>query len=174
MEATIIKSWTRTANLRRWLRRPDCPEAVKQLKVLFNKHFVPVNAHSQIEKPVQLKSSRRAYFKLDGTNFSRASTHEGNASIIYRATPSTAPIAGQIRDIVTGPDNAFCLHVRPYKPLSGSLYDPFVRYPYLQGTTYASRLQEVEHIIELDDIVAHAARFDYSHGRSVLVNLSRQ
>ncbi|KAJ3832861.1 hypothetical protein F5878DRAFT_435281 [Lentinula raphanica] len=32
MEATIVKTMARTANLRRWLRRPDCPAAVQQLK----------------------------------------------------------------------------------------------------------------------------------------------
>ncbi|KAE9395576.1 hypothetical protein BT96DRAFT_776692, partial [Gymnopus androsaceus JB14] len=39
LESTIMKSQLRIANIRRWLRRIDCPEALKQLKILFDKCF---------------------------------------------------------------------------------------------------------------------------------------
>ncbi|KAE9387574.1 hypothetical protein BT96DRAFT_993174 [Gymnopus androsaceus JB14] len=173
MESAIMKSVARTANLRHWLRRPACPEAVRQLKVLFDKCFVPANAPSQTNEFVAMKGVRRAYAKHDGVNFSGSSTHAGNASIIYRPIPDHAPIAGQIQWIESKGDTVR-LHVRPYQQLSKALYDPFLKYPHFSATTYSSVLGEKEDVINLDDIISHAARYDYSYGRSVLVNLSRQ
>ncbi|KAE9383777.1 hypothetical protein BT96DRAFT_960987 [Gymnopus androsaceus JB14] len=161
MELTIVKTLVRTANLRRWLHRPDCPEAVRQIKVLFDKCFVP------------RKGAFRAYAKHNGVNFSPHTTHKGNANIIYRPTCSGTLLAGQIQRI-ENVGNTVRLHVRRHSPLSTSLYDPFLRYPHLQAKTYSSNLSDTEDIIDLDDIVAHAARYDYSHGRSVMLNLSRQ
>ncbi|KAJ3985772.1 hypothetical protein F5890DRAFT_1408825, partial [Lentinula detonsa] len=164
-------------NLRRWLRHPDCPEAVRQLKILFDKCFVPANATSETKEFIKMKGTHRAYAKFDGIYFSPSATHAGNASIIYRPTPSEAPVAGQIQRIenvfTDGQNSGIRLHVRSYVRLAKSLYDPFVRYPHLQATTYSSILKDTEDDIGLDDIIAHAARYDYSHGRSVIVNLSR-
>ena len=178
MEATIIKAVTHSANIRRWLRRPDCPEAVRQLKVLFDKCFIPANAPHQDNDLRPTKGPRCAHVKWDGVNFSRYSTHAGNATIIYRPSPTEKPIGGQIQDIINistsnGLTVQVQLHVRPFERLPRLLYDPFVRYPYLLASTYSSKLQEKVDMINLDDIVAHAARFDYSFDRTVIVNLSR-
>ncbi|KAG7093911.1 hypothetical protein E1B28_007547 [Marasmius oreades] len=175
-ESTMMKTIARTANIRRWLRRPDCPTAIKQLKVLFDKSFVPANATIESEPLREIKGSRRAYAKHDGHNFSGFKTHEGNASIIYRPASTDSPRAGQIQwieNIKTSDGDAALLHVRPYQPLRKAVYDPFVRYPHLDVKTYSSTLSDTEHIIQLDDVVAHAARFDYSQGRSVFLNLAR-
>ncbi|KAJ3926665.1 MAG: hypothetical protein NXY57DRAFT_867152, partial [Lentinula lateritia] len=174
MESTIIKSWARTANLRRWLHRPDCPQAIKQVQVIFNKCFVPVNAPRFTEDFVQAKGLHRAYVQSNGVNFSGVETHIGNATIIYRSAASEIPIPGQIQFIENAPTrSALRLHVRAYRQLPTNIYDPFLQYPYLQSATYLSRLSDTEEIISLDNVVSHAARFDYSHGRSVFVNLSR-
>ncbi|KAE9388055.1 hypothetical protein BT96DRAFT_960281 [Gymnopus androsaceus JB14] len=134
MELTIVKTLVRTANLRHWLHRPDCPEAVRQLKVLFNKCFVPVNAPHNTGEFTERKGAFRAYAKHNGVNFSPHTTHKGNANIIYRPMSGGTPLAGQIQRI----ENI--------------------------GNT---------DIIDLDDIVAHAACYNYSYGRSVMLNLSR-
>lgn len=99
--------------------------------------------------------------------------HKGNANIIYRTMSSGAPLAGQIQQI-ENVGITVRLHVRRHLPLSTSLYDPFLRYPHLQAKTYSSTLSHAEDIIDLDDIIAHAAHYDYSHNRSVMLNLSRQ
>jgi hypothetical protein len=179
MESTIVKTFTRTANLRRWLHRPDCPEAIRQLKVFFDNCFVPANAPRTTEEFVERTGVHRANVHHNGVIFSRAATHSGNSTIIYRPTPNDKPVAGQIQRIENirtpeGKNHAVQLHVRSYQPLTNSLHDPFLRYIHFHARTYSSTLKEVEDIIELDDIVAHAARFDYSHGRSVFVSLSRQ
>ncbi|KAE9402152.1 hypothetical protein BT96DRAFT_779023, partial [Gymnopus androsaceus JB14] len=172
MELTIVKTLVQTANLRRWLHRPDCPEAVQQLKVLFDKCFVLVNAPCTTGEFTERKGAFRAYAKHNGVNFSPHTMHKGNANIIYRLTSSGTPLAGQIQRI-ENIGNTISLHVQQHLPLSTSLYNPFLWYPHLQAKTYSSNLSDKEDIIDLDDIVAHAACYDYSHRRLIMLNLSR-
>lgn len=175
MESTIIKSWARTANLRRWLHRPECPQVIKQVQVIFNKYFVPVNAPNMTEEFVRSKVSRRAHAKLNGFNFSGVETHLGNATIIYHSSKRGNSVAGQIQWIENAATpSALRFHVRAYQQLASQSFDPFIRYPYLQATTYSSHLSDTEEIISFDSIVSHAARYDYSNDRSVFINLSRQ
>ncbi|KAJ3765118.1 hypothetical protein FB446DRAFT_833337 [Lentinula raphanica] len=178
MEATIVKTMARTANLRRWLRRPNCPEAVQQLKILFDRSFVPVSVSQNDDESVEMKGTHRAYVKYGNGRLSPVDTHAGNSNIIYRRSPGESPVAGQIQYIenvhLSGKNIGVRLHVRSYNPLSKASHDPFLRYIHFPATTYSSTLREIVDIIELDDVVAHAARYDYSYGRSVLVNLSRQ
>ena len=174
MESTIIKTLARTANIRRWLRRPECPGAVKQLKILFDKCFIPANA-SPPQENRKIKGATQAYARHKGVNFSGVNTHSGNSHIIYR-TERNPPVAGQIQyieNVTTSHGVEIRLHVRSFLPLPKTLFDPFRRYPHFQATTYSSKLSVRDDIIHLDDVVAHAARFDFSHDRSVLVNLSR-
>lgn len=111
MEMTIVKTLVRTANLRRWLHRPDCPEAVRQLKVLFDKCFIPVNAPPSTDEFTERKGAFRAYAQHNGVKFSPHTTHKGNANIIYRPTCGEAPLAGQIQQI-ENIGNTVRLHVR--------------------------------------------------------------
>lgn len=179
MEATIVKTMARTANIRRWLHRSDCPDAVRFLKDLFDRCFVPVNGSDNSDEFVQRKGKGRAYVAYDGGKLSPAGTHEGNSTIIYRASPCSPAVAGQIQFIENvhrpnGHNTGVRLHVRPHEPLSKALYDPFSRYPHFNARTYSSTLREAEDIIDLDGVVSAAARYDYSYGRSVVVNLSRE
>jgi hypothetical protein len=41
MEATTARSFMQALNLQRWLKRPDCPEVIRQFKHLFDKSFTP-------------------------------------------------------------------------------------------------------------------------------------
>ncbi|KAE9383671.1 hypothetical protein BT96DRAFT_961004 [Gymnopus androsaceus JB14] len=164
MEATIMKTMARTANIRCWLRRSDCPDAVRLLKGLFDRCFIPVNGTDNSDEFVQRKGTHCAYVAHDGGKLSPFDTHKGNSTIIYR------PFAFHPE----GQNTGVRLHVRPHEPLSKALHDPFLKYPHFNARTYSSTLREAEDIIELDDVVSPAARYDYSYGRSVLVSLSRQ
>ncbi|KAF5351480.1 hypothetical protein D9757_012880 [Collybiopsis confluens] len=179
MESTIVKTMARTANIRRWLRRPDCPNAIHILKSLFDKCFVPVGQSDNLNEFVERKGTHRAYVAYDGGNLSPFKTHPGNSTIIYRPSPSEPPVAGQIQAIENvfsrdGHNTGIRLHVRRYNPLSKALYDPFLQFPHFNAKTYSTTLRVAEDVVGLDDIVAHAARYDYSYGRSVLVSLSKQ
>ncbi|KAF7318521.1 hypothetical protein HMN09_00362000 [Mycena chlorophos] len=43
LETTLTRSFFRGAALRRWLRRPDCPRVIQELKALFDKTFPSYN-----------------------------------------------------------------------------------------------------------------------------------
>jgi len=179
MEATIVKTMARTANIRHWLRRPDCPNAIRVLKDLFDKCFVPVSRPDTLNEFVECKGTHRAYVAYDGGNLSPFKTHPGNSTIIYRPSPSKPPVAGQIQSIENlhnhdGQNTGVRLHVQRHNPLSKGLYDPFLQFSHFNAKTYSTTLRAAEDIIGLDNIVAHAARYDYSHGWSVMVSLSRQ
>ncbi|KAE9386654.1 hypothetical protein BT96DRAFT_838878 [Gymnopus androsaceus JB14] len=123
-----------------------------------------------------MKGIRCAYAWFNSVNFSGVETHAGNANIFYRPSPNQAPVAGQIQWIKKKPmpnGTILHLHVWPYKQLLKHLYDPFLQYPHFSATMYSLTLSTTADVITLDDIIAHAACFDYSLGRSVLVNLSR-
>lgn len=174
MERTIMESHNRAANIRRWLRRPDCPEAVRQVKILFDKTFIPVNSTSTLEDTSLQTSSNpvRAHHRHAGVNFSRESTHAGNATVIYRTKNSTENLAGQIEEILfTGAKVVF--RVRRQAPLPPDQYDPFIRYSHYPAKTYSSKMTATVDTIEPTSVVCHAARFDFSHDRSVLCSLSR-
>ncbi|KAJ3792200.1 hypothetical protein GGU11DRAFT_693808, partial [Lentinula aff. detonsa] len=178
MESTIMRTVARTANLRHWLQRRDCPEAIHQLKVLFDKCFVPANAPSSSDKFVEQKGPHRAYVKHNSVNLSPSDTHAGNANIIYRPSASEPPIAGQVQRIENihtsdGKNTDVRIHVRRYNPMSKALYDPFLWYPHLLAKSYSISLNAQVNVIDLDDVIAHAACYDYSHGQLVLVDMSR-
>ncbi|KAE9394820.1 hypothetical protein BT96DRAFT_998143 [Gymnopus androsaceus JB14] len=138
---------------------PDCPDAVRLLKGLFDRCFIPVNGTDNSDEFVQRKGTHRAYVAHDGGKLSPFDTHKGNSTIIYRPLPSSPPVAPE------GQNTGVRLHVRPHEPLSKALHDPFLKYPHFNARTYSSTLREAEDIIELDDVVSPAARYDYSYGR---------
>ncbi|THU81186.1 hypothetical protein K435DRAFT_622741, partial [Dendrothele bispora CBS 962.96] len=176
VEGTIMKSQLRVANIRRWLRRPDCPEAIKQLKILFDKCFVLANSSPTTNERVEVKGTHRSYVRFDGVIFSPWATHEGNSNIFYRPSPAAEPVAGRIErinNIWTPNGVTIRLLVRQNLPLPKRVYDPFHRFPDFPGKTYSSQTKNSLDDIGLDDIVTHAARFDFSHDRSVFCNLSR-
>jgi len=167
-----MKSQLRVANIHHWLRRTDCPEALKQLKILFDKCFVPTESPEEHFKP----GSHRSYVKHNGAVFSPYLTHEGNATIVYRPNPNENPIAGRIKqidNIVTLNGTHTRLLVRAHLPLPKASYDPFRIFPDFPVKTYSTHMKDSLDVVDLDDVVIHAARFDFSHNRSVFLNLSR-
>ena len=41
MELTLLHSFLRAGNLKRWLAKPDCPTVIKECKLLFDKIYFP-------------------------------------------------------------------------------------------------------------------------------------
>ena len=97
---------------------------------------------------------------------------EGNSSVIYRTYPSTTQVAGNIEAIEDIEDHVR-FHVRRNLELPRDLIDPFCRYPHFSATTYSSHQSAVLDVVDLEDIVSHAAKFDFSEERTVFLNLSR-
>lgn len=90
LEATLLKSHMRGANLWQWLNRPDCPEIIQQFKNLFDKAF-----SSHIPQIQEMSTSGRtdvAYYAHNGVMFSCCSTHLGNSLVLYYPPHSSLPL----------------------------------------------------------------------------------
>ncbi|KJA16575.1 hypothetical protein HYPSUDRAFT_1064401 [Hypholoma sublateritium FD-334 SS-4] len=175
LEQTILESYSKGANLRRWLRRSDCPEVIRQFKVLFDKAF---SSHIHADSEPRLNSGplpvEVAHYRHDGVNFSRAKTHMGNSLILYYPTPTSAsPIAGSIQKITTS-NQGVRLHVQRQASLEPGQRDPFMRYPSFPAKTYSAEMQHMSHldIIGFPSVVTHVARYEFKD-RAVIMDLSR-
>ncbi|KAJ7602580.1 hypothetical protein FB45DRAFT_758086 [Roridomyces roridus] len=171
LEGILTRSFLRGASLRRWLRRSDCPEVIKQFKAMFDRAFSP---RTDSDSPPLAKDGERAHYTFNGANFSRASTHLGNSLILYYPSHSAiTPIPGSIENIVCeGGTTTFS--VRPHEVLPPGKMDPFLRYhPYLPATTYSSEMQPTTHKISPSMVLSHCARFEFSDDRAVILNLAR-
>ncbi|KAJ7186316.1 hypothetical protein GGX14DRAFT_382951 [Mycena pura] len=170
LEGTLTMSFFRGATLRRWLRRPDCPEIVQQFRAIFERTFSPQAGTS----PPLVQDGDRAHYMYNGTNYSRASTHVGNSILMYYPTAAAdTPIPGSIERIISkGSTTSFV--IRRYAPLSPGQFDPFSRYrPHFPAFTYSSKFEDVVDTIDPSLVLSHCARFEFSDNRAVLLNLSR-
>jgi hypothetical protein len=175
LEATILQSHTRGANLRRWLKRPDCPEAVKQFKSIFDRAFDSSPSTNKTHQNLpKFKQCEHAHYTYHGVNFSRSSTHLGNSLVLYYPRQSsTTPIAGSIQKIVTSDDQVH-FFIKRQATLPSTQFDPFQRYPLFPAKVYSSRMDDgPEDRVPPQSVVSHVARFKFSSNRAVILNLSR-
>jgi hypothetical protein len=176
LEGSILKSYMRGANLRRWLNRPDCPEVIRQFRRLFNKAFSSSNLQDENvnQDAPKSKQHEHAHHTYNGAVFSRSSTHLGNSLISYYPTPSsTTPIAGSIQKIMTSDDQVYFL-VKRQAPLPQSKFDPFRRYTTFPATVYSSKMDDgPDDRVCPQSVLSHIARFEFSSERAVILNLSR-
>ncbi|KAJ3748450.1 hypothetical protein DFH05DRAFT_1520029 [Lentinula detonsa] len=125
---------------------------------VWHQHADPTNARYGLSAMNRRSSSGRGFAAF--VTFS-----PGGSGVLRRRTEVSHTSDGKNTDVR--------IHVRRYNPISKALYDPFLRYPHLLAKSYSTSLNAQVDVIDLDDVIAHAARYDYSHGRSVLVNMSR-
>ncbi|CAK5269091.1 unnamed protein product [Mycena citricolor] len=170
LESTLSRSFLCGAAIRRWLRRPDCPPVFQELKVLFEKTSPAYNSPS--DSPPLTTDGERAHYRRNGTNFSRSRMHLGNSLVLYYPPKSRHTIAGSNEAIIAhGTDITF--RIRRQEPLAHGIRDPFARYwPYFPARTYSSSMSNIVDKVPLDDVVAHYARFTFSDGRCVVLDLS--
>jgi hypothetical protein len=75
-ERIILQTWTRMANLRRWLLRADCPPLLREFYGIMCRFLNIADDQTTVEHTnleVNDGQSRlRAHYDLDGTHFSRA------------------------------------------------------------------------------------------------------
>ncbi|CAK5266451.1 unnamed protein product [Mycena citricolor] len=170
LEATLSRSFLRGASIRRWLRRDDCPPVFHELKALFEKTFPSYN--TPLDSAPLANDGERAHYKRNGINFSRAKTHLGNSLVLYYPHKSRHAIAGSIEVIsMRGEDVTF--RIRRQAPLAPGIHDPFARYwPYFPARTYSSSMSDTVDLIPLHNVISHYARFNFSDGRCVVLDLA--
>ncbi|KAJ7306722.1 hypothetical protein DFH08DRAFT_720715 [Mycena albidolilacea] len=173
LEGILTKSFLRGATLRRWLRRPDCPEIIKQFKAIFDRAF---GQRSKVvgTSPPLVKDGDCAQYMYNGTSFSRASTHLGNSLVLYYPSSSAStPIAGSIERILSRREETSFIICRQ-APLPAGQSDPFLwYYPYFPAQTYSSKMQNTTDTVQPSQILSHCARFEFSEDCAVVLNLSR-
>jgi hypothetical protein len=173
-EATLLNTWIRSANLRWWISRPDCPAILREFQRLFSL-FLGVNLGDKAAAmgPDNGKAETRpAHFKHDGVNYSRATTHIGNSLILYLDPGSGKSYAGSIEEIVVGSERTE-FKVRPQAPLPPGKNDPFKAFPYFPAETYSSKMMDEVVSVEPHCIIGHCACFEFSDEQAVILTLSR-
>ncbi|KAF7328154.1 hypothetical protein MVEN_02572900 [Mycena venus] len=158
MEASILKSFMRGANLRRWLNRSDCPQVIREFKRLFDLAFTPRDFG---EETPPKNNQEHTHYNFKGVNYSRASTHLGNSLVLFYPLNSTQATAGSIEKI-TGAGKSTRFFIRRQAPLPANKRDPFTPFPHFPAKTYSSKMMDGR----LDEI--HP-----DHERAVILNLSR-
>lgn len=166
-----MQTFTKGGNIRWWLSRDDCPEAIRQFKIFFDNAFLrdpKEKGHAYHERMTLV-----AHIQHNGVNFSCAATHLGNSLISYYSSPTaTTPVAGSIQKIaVNGPD--VWLTVKRQAPRPSNAYDPFTLYPSFPARVYSSSMLDHEDHIPITSVLSHVARFEFSANRVVILTLSR-
>ncbi|KAJ7493938.1 hypothetical protein FB451DRAFT_1388071 [Mycena latifolia] len=107
-EATILNTWIRGANLRRWISRPDCPAVLLEFHRLFSRYLgINLGDKSPPQKPsINTAESRPAHYEHDGVHYSKSTTHLGNSLVIYLDPLTGKTYAGSIEAIVVGKQKA--------------------------------------------------------------------
>ncbi|KAF7349882.1 hypothetical protein MVEN_01288800 [Mycena venus] len=138
MEASILKSFMRGANLRRWLNRSDCPQVIREFKRLFDLAFTPRDFG---EETPPKNDQEHAHYNFKGVNYSRASTHLGNSLVLFYPLNSTQATAGSIEKI-TGAGKSTRFFIRRQAPLPANKRDPFTPFPHFPAKTYSSKMMD--------------------------------
>lgn len=158
-------------NIRWWLKRDNCPEVIRQFKLIFDRTF------SQKARPVgddwRERLGEVAHVVRDGVHYSRAATHLGNSLISYYPSQSASvPVVGSIQKITANGRDAW-MAVKRHAPLPSNTYDPFKCYPSFPARLYSSTMLSDEDHIPINSIICHVARFNLSSDRAVILKLSR-
>ncbi|KAJ7048866.1 hypothetical protein C8F01DRAFT_1356763 [Mycena amicta] len=146
-EKIIVTTWTRMANLRRWLLRQDCPPILREFYSIMCRYLNIAQEDSDRTADYTDGEERlRAHYDINGMHFSRARTHLGNSMIEY-ATLEGVVRVGSIEDIRQGPGD-------------------------FPAVTFSSHMGFLE-TISPSHVIGHVARFNFSDERAVILSLSR-
>ncbi|KAJ6560133.1 hypothetical protein B0H19DRAFT_848987, partial [Mycena capillaripes] len=175
-EATILTTWMRGANLWRWIKRPDCPKVLQEFHRLFNLYHGSKldnpDARPGIEmKPRKkgLQDSEQAYYDFAGMHFSKAETHMGNSLVSYLHEGKTW--FGSIEKIKVTSQGSVSFAIRHQERLPSGKNDPFQEFLHFPARIYSSKMAETLVDVAPSKVLGHYARFNFSGGRAVVLDL---
>ncbi len=174
----MLHSFLKASRLKCWLSRPDCPQAIKECKILFNQLTSPTTMDTCSQESNHMTPTPReghsARIKHDGVFYTLSATHPGNCLVLYvpggDATASLVP--GQIFDIITQ-ENVTTFKVRRFMPPEDGTIDPFKCYINLPIKLYSSNLDPILETVQLDWVAGHFAKFPVSDEHIAVLSLSR-
>jgi len=198
MESTLLHSFLRAGNLKRWLAKPDCPAVIKECKILFDKIYAPKVPEENTDKggvdtnhvntepktipedlhpllgPLQRQAIMPARLRYNGIIYATSKTHAGNSLIyFYPGGNRSTPVPGSIKYIYQD-QGRFLLAVQRQLPASDDTPDPYAIYPDFPAKLYSSQLSAVLEQVQVDWIYSHYARWNFSASQSVVLSLSRE
>jgi hypothetical protein len=190
----MLSAFSKAARLKQWLGRPDCPQFLKECKVVFDAAFRKPSATSDVPNtsdipdaafaavPADLRpilSDRRVALRarhhFNNVFFSRSSTHIGNSLILFhpQGDKSISPIPGSIQYIVIRQNKEVVYAVRRQEPAASDLHDPFCSYPHFPAKVYSPALAPHLQIVHPEWVYSHYARWKLDTNRVVVLTLSR-
>jgi len=200
METTMLHSFIKAMKLRCWLSRPDCPLAIQECKVLFDRMYAfgfkdelaedplddsvrappsaiavatPEDLYALIKRQTAIL---RAHLKFNGIIYSRASTHVGNSQILFypHGDRLSSPVPGSIQYIYATPIGELMFAVRRHFPLDRHYHviDPFAVYPHFPAKLYMSNLSTHLENVKVSWVTGHFARWSVSNECVVIISLS--
>jgi hypothetical protein len=190
LEGTLMRTIIRAGNLKRWLRTPECPEILRQCRILFDRAF-DIHDNSDVEDedtasslvttPADLrllinveKVTLQARLHHGNVIYARSTTHMGNSLIHFYPVGSTSShaVPGSIVYIFSTPNCPPSFAVRRQLPLSDGTLDPFRHYPHFPAQLYSSSLATNLELVQVDWVMAHFARWQFSESHAVVLSLS--
>ncbi|OAX34555.1 hypothetical protein K503DRAFT_698508 [Rhizopogon vinicolor AM-OR11-026] len=166
----MLHSFIKTARLCCWLGRPDCPPAIQECKVLFDRMYAPKSTTAIL----------CARLKFNGVIYSRASTHTGNSQVLFypQGNRLLFPVPGSIQHIYATPAGELVLAVHRHLPLDrhdhhDHIIDPFAVYPDFPAKLYSSSLSSHLENVKVSWVTSHFAQWEISSDHAVILSLSR-
>jgi len=184
------------------MTRPQCPTAIKECLLIFNKWYRSttkssdtwyderpdnrnVDSEDESKRPfVPVPPELREFFSgqikfyarhvHNGIVYSRCSTHSGNSLIEFypNGVLSKQPVPGSITFIVKSGKKTVFLVQRQLPAPPGTI-DPFVHYPHFPAKLFSTDLCHNFEVVEVDWVISHVARWKMGNGNAVILSLSR-
>ncbi|KAF8577135.1 hypothetical protein K439DRAFT_1365397, partial [Ramaria rubella] len=180
--------------LRRWLGRSDCPPAIKECKLLFDKAYAPqhdeypssnfdqnfLSSSKPVPVPCDLqhlvkqpKIIFHAWLPFGRIVYARYSTHCGNSLVFFYPSgdKTTQPVPGCIQYIIEI-DSHISLAVQRHYPMKSGTIDPYRHFPHFPASLYSVALSPTIGFVEVDWVLCHFARWLFSPDHVVVLLLS--
>jgi hypothetical protein len=188
----MLSAFCKAAKLKNWLSRPDCPQFLKECKVVFDKALnkpsltisddpnIPGSAYAS--PPASLWSilsdhriALRAHHKFNNVVFSQSSTHQGNSLILFypNGDRSLSPVPASIEHIICRQSKEVIYAVRRQEPAALETCDPFQFYPHFPATVYSPTLSPCVEVVHPEWVFSHYARWKLDPNRVVILTLSQ-
>ncbi len=186
----MFSAFSRSAKLKQWIARPDCPAFLKECKHYFDKAFstLPEDSNRIGDStfsailaelwdiiPAGLKVAVCVRHLHNGIIFSHSKTHVGNSLIMYypNGNRSNPPIPAEIENIVVGMDQRYTYVVCHQLPAPPGTVDPFASYLHFPVKIFSSKISNVLEAVSPDWVMTHYARWKLDDDRVIVLDLLR-
>ena len=152
----MAMSFLQGAQLCQWIDHPDCPEILKECKILHDKAFGdgvgegdnPANS-AYMSTPAILccfveshRVALRARCSVNQIIYCRSSTHVGNSLVMFyiKGDKSQEPVPGCIEHIIFEPNEEVTFTIQRQLPALPGFVGPYIEWPHFPARVYSTSL----------------------------------